>query len=98
MEEFAAILARFLAIGQHSSRPTSTRENGFRLSYNAYCADTGQDETAIVVAEEWFLILYGDHREELKGKGLKEAMEYWKEREELWGATTNTIEEIGGVH
>ena len=68
-------------------------EVGWRLSYLPYAVDTESDETAIILGEGLhnivFLILYGDHREQLRGKSRNDAIEYFKANPSLHGATSD---------
>jgi hypothetical protein len=69
--------------------------NGFCISY---CTDTGfygSDTTAIVVGEqEAFLILNGDHREQLFaliGNGLEDCLLYYLANKDQWNSYTDPI-------
>lgn len=72
-------------------------EAGWNLSYLPYASDTDDSETAIVLGsggmQSTYLILYGDHRDQLRGKTRDEAVAYWQSHPELHGATTDTMED-----
>ena len=80
--------------GRRSSKNMIYHETGWVLSYNPYCCDTDQSETAIILGNsQTFLILYGDHREALRGLSRDDAMEFWKSKPELHGATSDDMED-----
>ena len=89
-------LEDFLSILLSNKGPTNIiySEAGWRLSYLPYAPDTEDSETAIILGDgECFLILYGDHRDQLKEKTRDEAVSYWKSHPELHGATSDEMAE-----
>ena len=78
---------RVIFTGQ-PTKNLSYYEAGWRMSYLPYAADTDSDETAIIIDEEIYCILYGDHRDALKNKSRSEALEYFKANKALWGASS----------
>lgn len=69
-------------------------EAGWGLSYLPYASDTDDSETCIILGmQSTFLILYGDHRDQLRGKSRDEAVAYWQSHPELHGATSDKMED-----
>ena len=74
------------------ARNVIVNEAGWTLSYNPWCEDTNSDETAIIIPDKdrkHYLILYGDHRAELKFKTRTQAIDFFKKHPELHGATSD---------
>lgn len=72
-------------------RNTVNPQSYWSLSYLPWAEDTQTDETAICFRGKFF-ILNGDHREQLNGKSIHSALQYWRSNPEQWGFTTDKLE------